>query len=316
MTHLFGASAAKPRQKPAMRGELQQEPVQSENGLERAARAIIAEAKDALTAADLPDGERVHALRCAFKRWRALLRLLRRPVGEPAEAMRVEARELMRQLTAARDQQSALDALEDLAKGDVALSPASLKTMRARLSGLRNAAEAAAMTSTLEERIGAYLSEAANALDGWALPQISFEVVADALTATYRRARRLVPEDWTGADADHLHELRRRVVEHRHQMELIEPLWPRFAKMWGEEAQRLRHQLGACQDLAVLSACIAPHEPLAPWRSRITRAIGARREVHLRSASRLAGRLFAEKPNAFRKRTGALWEARKQSTDV
>jgi hypothetical protein len=80
--------------------------------------------------------------------------------------------------------------------------------------------------------------------------------------------------------------------------------------MWGEEAQRLRNQLGACQDLAVLSRLLAPHQPLAHWRSRIIPAIDARREAHLRTASRLAGRLFAEKPRAFRKRIGALWEVR------
>jgi CHAD domain-containing protein len=299
-----------------MRAGLQPQPGESGNGLEEAARAILADAQSALSAADLSDGERVHAVRRAFKRWRALLRLLRRPVGEAAETMRSEARELMRQLAAARDQQSALDALEDLVKGDAPLSPASLKSMRERLTDLRNAAEAAAMTPALHDRVGAYLEKAARTIEAWHLAQISFELVADALATTYRRAQQLVPEDRSEADAEHLHALRRRVVEHRHQMELIEPLWPRFAEMWGEEAQRLRNRLGACQDLAVLSAFLAPHQPLAPWRSRLTPAIEARRGAHLRSAARLAGRLFAEKPNAFRKRIGALWDTRTRSTEL
>ena len=315
MTHLFHASVTKPRQKPAMQGGLQQARGESGNGLDEAARAIIADAQSALTAADLSDGERVHAVRRAFKRWGALLRLLRRPV-EAAEAMRVEARELMRQLSTARDQQGALDALDDLAKGDAPLPPTSLKTMRTRVTALRDAAEAAALTVALHDRIGAYLDKATSTIEAWALPQIPFDAVADALTTTYRRARQLVPENWSKADPEHLHELRRRVVEHRHQMELIEPLWPRFAKMWGDEAQRLRNQLGACQDLAVLSGFLAPHRPLAPWRSRVTPAIAARRTAHLRSAARLAARLFAEKPSAFRTRNGALWSARKQSVDL
>jgi hypothetical protein len=95
-------------------------------------------------------------------------------------------------------------------------------------------------------------------------------------------------------------------------MELIEPLWPRVTKAWAEEAQRLRNRLGACQDLSVLAAFVAPHQPLAAWRSRLTPAIAARRQTHLKSASRLAGRLFAEKPKAFRKRIAALWTARKR----
>jgi hypothetical protein len=38
--------------------------------------------------------------------------------------------------------------------------------------------------------------------------------------------------------------------------------------------------------------------------------IQARRSAHLKSAARLAGRLFAEKPKAFRQRMAALWSAR------
>src|SRR3954453_1830934 len=88
MTHLFHAGAIKPRQKAAVRGGLQPQPGESGNGLEEAARAILADAQSALSAADLSDGERVHAVRRAFKRWRALLRLLRRPIGEAADEMR------------------------------------------------------------------------------------------------------------------------------------------------------------------------------------------------------------------------------------
>jgi len=97
-------------------------------------------------------------------------------------------------------------------------------------------------------------------------------------------------------------------------MELIEPLWPRVTRAWSEEAQRLRNQLGACQDLSVLTGFVAPRQPLAAWRSRLTPLIAARRERHLKNAARLAGRLFAEKPKAFRRRIAALWRARERRT--
>jgi hypothetical protein len=54
----------------------------------------------------------------------------------------------------------------------------------------------------------------------------------------------------------------------------------------------------------------ARNQPLAPWRSRLAPAIAARREAHIRAAARLAGRLFAEKPKAFRRRIGKLWDNR------
>jgi len=275
-------------------------------------RSIVADARHALADPALGDAARVHELRKAFKRWRAWLRLLSGPIGAPAEEMRLAARTLMRSLSGARDAQGALDAIDDLAHGDTGLSARSLATIRARLVALRDAAESASLTPQTRAAIAGHLDEADRALDAWPIADIGFATVADALTATFRRARQLAPKDWQAVEPVQLHALRRRVVEHRHQMELIEPLWPRVTKAWAEEAQRLRNRLGACQDLSVLTAFVAPHQPLAAWRVRLTPPIAARRKAHLKSAARLAGRLFAEKPKAFRARIGALWSARQR----
>ena len=280
------------------------------DGLAAAARSVISDGRQALTDPELSDPETVHEVRKALKRWRALMRLLARPLGEQADQMRSEARELMRAIAGARDAQSALDALNDLRKVDRPISPTSIETIRARLTKMRDAAEAKSFTKAMRDRLSRYLDYATLSLERWPLKVIDFDIVTDGLTSTYRRARQLVPDTWSDSEAEHLHDLRRRVVEHRHQMDIIEPLWPRLGKVWAEEAQRLRNQLGSCQDLAVLAELTAPHQPLAPWRSRLAPLISARRDAHLKSAARLAGRLFAEKPKAFRRRIAALWSAR------
>ena len=266
------------------------------DGLAAAARSVISDGRQALTDPELSDPETVHEVRKALKRWRALMRLLARPLGEQADQMRSEARELMRAIAGARDAQSALDALNDLRKVDLPISATSIETIRARLTKMRDAAEAKSFTKAMRDRLSRYLDYATLSLERWPLKAIDFDIVTDGLTSTYRRARQLVPDTWTDSEAEHLHDLRRRVVEHRHQMDIIEPLWPRLGKVWAEEAQRLRNQLGSCQDLAVLAELTAPHQPLAPWRSRLAPLISARRDAHLKSAARLAGRLFAEKP--------------------
>jgi CHAD domain-containing protein len=280
------------------------------DGLAAAARAIISDGRQALADPELSDPEAVHEVRKALKRWRALMRLLARPLGEQADQMRSEARELMRAIAGARDAQAALDALSDLRKSDLPFSPKSTDTIRSRLTELRDKAEARSFTKTMRDRLSRYFDYAALSLERWPLKAIDFDIVTDGLTSTYRRARQLVPDSWSDAEVEHLHDLRRRVVEHRHQMDLVEPLWPRLGKVWAEEAQRLRNQLGSCQDLAVLASFTERNEPLAPWRSRLTPLIKARREAHLKVAARLAGRLFAEKPKAFRRRIAALWSAR------
>jgi CHAD domain-containing protein len=277
------------------------------DGLAAAAQSIIADARLALTGPKLSDPEAVHDVRKALKRWRALMRLLARPIGEPADQMRAEARDLMRALTDVRDAQSALDALEDLKKSDIPFSATSAETIRKRLTEMRDTAEKTSFTEAIRERLSHYLDYATLSVERWPLKAIDFDTVADGLTSTYRRARQLLPDDWPSVEPEHLHDLRRRVVEHRHQMDLFEPLWPRLGKVWAEEVQRLRNQLGACQDLAVLRNFMAPHQPLAPWRSRLTPVIEGRRAAHLKNAARLAGRLFAEKPKAFHRRITALW---------
>lgn len=299
-----------------MAGAATQESSSFGDGLAAAALSIIADARKAITDPELADPEAVHDLRKALKRWRALLRLLERPLGEPADQMRSEARELMRALAGARDAQSALDALGDLRKASVPIAPTSMETIRRRLTEIRDAAEKTSFTQKMRDRVSRYLDYATLSLERWPLKTIDFGTVADGLTVTYRRARQLIPEEWTDADAESLHDLRRRVVEHRHQMDLIEPLWPRLGQVWTHEAQRLRNQLGACQDIAVLAEMTAPHQPLAPWRSRLAPVIAARRAAHLKNAARLAGRLFAEKPKAFRRRVDALWTARRTKKDI
>lgn len=280
------------------------------DALAAAARSIIADARRSISDPELSDAEAVHEVRKALKRWRALLRLLARPLGEQADQMRTEARELMRALSGARDAQSSLDALADLRKAGVPFSSTSMDTIQQRLTEIKQAAEQTSFTKDMRDRLSRYLDYATLSLERWPIKAIDFDTVADGLISTYRRARQLVPDNWLEADAEHLHDLRRRVVEHRHQMDLMEPLWPRLGQVWAEEAQRLRNRLGACQDLAVFTGLTAPHQPLAHWRSRLTPVIEARRSAHLKTAARLAGRLFAERPKAFRRRIAALWSAR------
>ena len=91
-----------------------------------------------------------------------------------------------------------------------------------------------------------------------------------------------------------LHELRKRVIVHRYQMELVAPLWPRMTKAWIAEAQRLRERLGSQHDLGVLDSLTAAGRPLSRWRARLKPAIAARQAAHVAAAAKIAGRLFAD----------------------
>src|SRR6478672_2340759 len=121
------------------------------DGLAAAARLIIADGRSALTDPELTGPEAVHEVRKALKRWRALLRLLARPLGEQADQMRAEARDLMRAVAGARDAQAALR------KADLPFSTTSTETIRIRLTELRDAAEATTFTDDMRNRLSRYL---------------------------------------------------------------------------------------------------------------------------------------------------------------
>ncbi len=282
------------------------------DALKAVARDMLSEARAVLEDQQRPDPVAVHDYRKAMKRWRALLRLLEPFLDDDGRRLRSEARDSARELSGARDAQSAIEALADLAE-EGGLSPRTIKSIRARLDEIRLSAEAATLTQAMRARLIVALKAAGTAVGLWPLDQITFAELARELSETYRRARADAPKgDWRLVDPDVLHDLRRRVVAHRYQMELTEPLWPKFGRLWVAEAQRLRDRLGAFQDLSVLAGFTAAHQPLAPWRSRLMPLINARRATHAKAAQRIAGRLFAERPRAFRKRIEALWESEKE----
>ena len=294
-------------EKPAVRPD-----VAVGEALRAVARDILAEARAVLNDQTKPDATAVHDFRKAMKRWRALLRLLEPFLGDDGRQLRAQARDFAREVAGARDAQSAIEALEDLVDDKVPLSARTVASIRGRLDEKRLSAEAAQLTQALRARFIIALDAAETAVAAWPL-EIAFAELARELADAYKLARDDAPgDDWREVDAEVLHDLRRRVVAHRYQMELVEPLWPKFGKLWVAEAQRLRDRLGSFQDLSVLLGFTAPHGALAPWRSRLTPLILARRTQHARAAQRIAGRLFAERPRAFRKRIEALWKSGKR----
>jgi CHAD domain-containing protein len=261
------------------------------------------------------DAEAVHDFRKAMKRWRAILQLFAPFLGDEGTKLRLEARDLARELAGARDVRAALEALDDLAHHH-ALSQHSISGIKSRLEALGAAAESTSLTEPMRQRLRQAIKDAASGTSRWPLDRFGFAQVAGQLTKFYRRARKALPANWAQADPLALHELRKLVVVHRYQMELMVPLWPKVGRIWVAEAQKLRDRLGQHHDLTVLLAYTAPHQPLAWWRSRLRPAIGVRQTDHVAAAARLAGRLFAESPKAFHARLIMLWEHQQQSPEL
>ncbi len=276
------------------------------------AHQILADTRHILQDSSKSDAVVIHDFRRAMKRWRAFLRLLTKTLGEESRRLRDEARDRARELARSRDAQSALDAFTDIrkmsARRGLSSSPFTDRLLR-MLKANRQRMENATLTPKLRARLRFAIETAAASVDRWPVKAITFDEILARLTSDYRRARRATPLNWTNATPQALHELRQRVIVHRYQMELLEPLWPRLGRAWIREAQRLRAQLGKIQDLNVLASLAERGQPLAPWRSRLLPVVARRQSEHVAAAKLCASRLFAETPKAFQRRFEALWKA-------
>ena len=278
------------------------------DGMLMASGGILSHARSQLASRHMSDATAVHEFRKAMKRWRAMLRLLEPYLGKEGARLRVEARDLARQLSGARDVRAALDALNDLGGGERSFSARTRAAIKSELEKRRSRAEEKTLTRGMRVRLRNAVGRATQATHHWPLDRLRAEDIATRLSKSYARAQRAVPNDWARATPAELHEFRQRVVILRYQMDLINPILPKIKRGWIAEAQRLRNRLGEHQDLDVLASFAAPRRPLARWRSRLTPLIIMRQAEHVASASRVAEHLFADKPKEFRRRLISMWD--------
>lgn len=273
------------------------------------ARGILAEAKDAITDPARSTAGAVHDFRKAIKRWRAYLRFLTPHFGEGCRSLQAQARDAAKKLGGARDLRSTIDALEDIRDEAYELNDTALDTITGKIKALQAEAEAKDIGANGFAAIAGEISKWSRTVSLWNFNRIEFSEVSASLAKGYRRARDAMPDNWPEADEEELHDFRKRVIDHRYQMELIEPLWPRMAKLWVDEAQRLRDALGMHRDLANLRTLAGPRQPLARFRSKLSPPVERRQALHLAKAAKLASRIFADKPKSFRARLDALWDS-------
>ena len=255
----------------------------------------------------------MHDFRAAMKSWRAYLRLIEPHLPKPTSgAGATEARDLARMLAGARDAQAALDAVADteqhtpshrlssqswdddprqargpaLVGGDREPDPGTADADLRGAGPRRSADRALAARRAVVRRCG-----------------------GKALREHYRRARHLIPDDWR----DRQRRGAARPAPARGGAPLSDGAGRAAVAQARREAGCARRRSCATgsaryQDLVVLARYAEPHQPLARWRSRLQSVISQRQAQHVTASRRIAGRLFAEKPNAFRRRLEAMWD--------
>jgi CHAD domain-containing protein len=294
--------------------------------LQRMALAQIDLALAALSDSDGtgPGEKGVHEARKALKRLRALLRLLRRELGERAFAREnTTLREIGRRLSEARDAAVMLATLDSL----IARHPRRLgrrrgvRELRLRLAAEheRQRRQMLADDATRAELLGELRAFRWRVVS-WSLPDgHGLELISDDLARLYGQGRKRYRRAARGRGERTLtmHQWRKRVKDLRYAIEILDrPGSEQRLRKLSRRADELGELLGEDHDLAVfaqrLRAGNKPRRNDRSWRcgrrtrKLLNKAVAERRRALRKRALREGRRLFGPKPKQLVRRVRAV----------
>ncbi len=257
----------------------------------------------------------VHQARKDIKKLRALLHLVREPLGRIYKRENDALRTIAHRLSPVRDVQVAEQTLEKLqTDARVGIADALADELRRGLAGLRHNTMTELDLSERAHRAGDELTSLARRAANWELPaDHHFAALAPGLKRTYKRGHSALGKLDHSDDPTLVHEWRKRAKMLWYHLRLLREAWhPVFGAMV-KDLGRLSDLLGDHHDCAVLAQTVA--DPAAgllgsqQGREAIDRALGERMDRLLESAKPLGERLWCEKPKSFVRRVDRAWNA-------
>lgn len=140
----------------------------------------------------------------------------------------------------------------------------------------------------------------------------SFDSMSSGLQRTYRRGRREMQAAGEIPTAHNFHLWRKRVKYLRHQMEVLQPLWPEALVGYVASLSQLGDLLGEEHDFAELLRLVASDPAVCSdtGERTVVAALSQHRRSELQTAAMALGRrVYAESPPQFTARIGAYWNA-------
>ncbi|MXW78656.1 MAG: CHAD domain-containing protein [Gemmatimonadetes bacterium] len=280
-------------------------------------RRMAAEQLDrALEYLGCQDGERdkhVHEARKATKRLRALVRLVRRDLGDEVYALENQCyRAAGQRLSGLRDATVLVETLDRLVESlgkDVPKSR--FARVRRWLVERRDLVYGQVDSSNraVQEAIVA-LAQARERLEHWNLQRRGWGGIRVGVQRIYARGRR----DFAGAYAlpsdEAFHDWRKQVKYLWYHAQILEPIWPPVMQTLAKELDQLGELLGQDHDLAVLRTTVMVEFPRAGATATLMaleRRIGEVRSRMQGQARLLGERIYLERPREFSRRLRGYW---------
>lgn len=276
------------------------------DGVHRIAAEQFALIFRALGDENLPSPRKVHEVRKAVKRLRALIRLIG-PVFPEAKAENAVLRDAARELSIARDSGAVMETLallklpEDLhARTHDALSTATAERV--------SPAEAERLLKTFGRTMRAAAKRAAK----WRIEAEGIEALAPGIRRGYRRLRKSFQDAVASGEEERLHDWRKCAKDHWHQTLLLRAVCFEAMQAHARMAEHLSDALGDWRDAGLVLDALGQLPAKALGKDDIKavkRALARAQKRALRKARRRAALLIAESPGALVTRWSAYWSA-------
>ncbi len=146
-------------------------------------------------------------------------------------------------------------------------------------------------------------------IPGWELKHDSWKLIEPGLDRSYREGRAALRRAQKDRAAESVHEFRKRAKDLWYELRLLAGSWPGLLDASAAEAHELSELLGDHHDLAVLAADLDTRAGVVAEPDAIRALIDRRQDELLDQALALGERLYAEKPDHYRRRLRAYWRA-------
>ena len=278
----------------------------------KVARQGIDKAIEALSVLPAERAEGVHQARKRFKELRALLRLVRKPLGGEYKRENQCLRDLGRALAESRDAAAMLESWDLLAQRFAGpFAEDGFRLARRRLYDRARRGEAD--TSGIEQRIDAVKSELLafrDRVDGWKLTASGFDLFAAGVKRTYADGCAELAKVRIDLSDEQLHEWRKRVKDHWYQTRLLTPGWPTLMQLRSDTLKRLADMLGDDHDLAMMQQLTQKQPDLfgeSLQRERLEVMIAERRSELQSGALKLGSEIYVDAPEQMVMRWRRYW---------
>jgi len=263
--------------------------------------AQIEAARRRLRARRVPSDSSIHAARKTLKRARATLRLLRPALADATyRRANTTLRDAGAGLRAARDAKVLLHTVDALLGSERRLVQAVLGSLGRMLERERVAASRALVRDGhgVAWSVDILTSLAAD-VQRWRVSRADSAYVVVALRRTYKKSRKAMALATVRRTDASLHEWRKQLKYFVYQLQLLQPLRPKYLGKRLRMARHLAGMLGLAHDLAVLRQKIKLQTGRTITRAELSACVAAldrRRLAAQKKSDALGRRLFAQTP--------------------